>query len=318
MHPAEPTLTALPHPGARYFLATRPAFLTITLVGCLLGLASALNSAVPFHATTAMVTILFALVAHAGVNVLNDFYDSRNGSDAANEMRLFPFTGGSRFIQNGVLTEQETGRFGYALLLAVIPAGLWLAAQAGFGLIWIGLAGLLAGWAYSAPPLNLMSRGVGELAVASGWALIVIGADYVQRQHFSFMPFAAGVPFALLVANLLFINQFPDRAADAQAGKRTLVVRLGPQRARWGYAVLSIMAYGWLLLMVACRVLPMAALSGLLTLPLNWLAARDLFVHAEQPSGLTHAIRRTIGAAHLHGLLVSAGLVMTLVSGSGI
>ena len=123
-HIAEPTLDSPRNALLRYFAATRPGFLSVTFVGCLLGIASALDSGVRLDSVTAAVTLLFALVAHAGANVLNDYYDALNGSDADNGDRIYPFTGGSRFIQNGVLTMRETGRFGYGLMAVVIPAGL--------------------------------------------------------------------------------------------------------------------------------------------------------------------------------------------------
>jgi 1,4-dihydroxy-2-naphthoate polyprenyltransferase len=162
MPAAEPTLAAYRNPLARYVAATRPAFLSVTLVGCVLGLASAQAGGAVLRPLEAFLTLAFALVAHAGINVLNDYYDALNGSDAANTERRFPFTGGSRFIQNGVLTLRATGIFGYALLASVVPAGLWLAHASAPGLLWIGLAGLAVGWAYSAPPFKLMSRGLGE------------------------------------------------------------------------------------------------------------------------------------------------------------
>jgi len=204
--PAEPSLERLPSPALRYLLATRPAFLSLTLVGALLGIASAAGGGVRVDPVTASIALLFALVAHAGINVLNDYFDARSGADAANTGRLYPFTGGSRFIQNGVLSERATGAFGYVLLATVIPAGLWLSVRSAPGLVLIGVAGLLLGWSYSAPPLQLASRGLG---------------------------------YGLLTASLLYINQFPDAAADARAGKRTLVVRLGRRRARWGYLLLA-------------------------------------------------------------------------------
>ena len=113
----------------RYFAATRPAFLSVTFVGCLLGLATAAQRGhSPRSGARPPLTLFFALVAHAGANVINDYYDAMCGCDAANTERVFPFTGGSRFIQNGVLSLRAAGVFGYALLAAVIPAGLWLTA----------------------------------------------------------------------------------------------------------------------------------------------------------------------------------------------
>ncbi len=309
MPPAEPTLAALPSPFLRYFLATRPAFLSVTLVGCLLGLAAAAAGGVPLDPLKATLTVFFAMVAHAGVNVINDYYDGQSGTDAQNTERLFPFTGGSRFIQNGVLTLSATGRFGYALLISVIPAGLWLSLNSAPGLMLIGLAGLLVGWAYSAPPLKLMSRGVGEFAVAAGFLLIVIGSDFVQRGAFSWTPLAAGLGYALLVANVLFINQFPDFKADGAVGKRTVVVRLTPLGARWGYPLIAVLAHGWLIFQVGHHALPPGAAAAALTLILCLKAARILMTHAAEPRELEPAIKLTILAANLHGAVLAAILI---------
>jgi len=309
MPPAEPTLAALPNPVLRYFLATRPPFLSVTLVAALLGLATAWQSALPIHAATAFVTVAFALIAHAGINVLNDYYDALNGTDAINTDRVFPFTGGSRFIQNGVLSLNETATFGALLLVLVALAGLWLTAVSASGLVYIGAAGLFIGWAYSAPPLKLNSRGAGEICVWAGFALIAVGADFVQRGSFSSLPLIAATGDALLVTNILYINQFPDRKADETAGKRHWVVRLGAERARWGYGLIAIAAYGFVLGAIVSGVLPWLALVALLPATLSARAARDLLRHAESPGQLAAAIQMTIAAATLHGLLLAAAMV---------
>ena len=109
----------------------------------------------------------------------NDIYD--RDSDARN-LNWGPFTGGSRFIQNGVLTARETAGYGAALIGIVIAAGLWLTSISAPSLIWIWGGGLFIGWAYSAPPIALNSGGLGELCVALGFGLIVVGADFVQRE----------------------------------------------------------------------------------------------------------------------------------------
>jgi 1,4-dihydroxy-2-naphthoate octaprenyltransferase len=304
----EPCPQRLKHPLLRFFLATRPAFLSVTLIACLLGLAIAHADGVPLSGIRGLMTVLFALVAHAGVNVINDYFDAVNGSDAANQQRIFPFTGGSRFIQNGVLTAQQTRQLGYALLLAVIPAGLWLSWVSGPGLLWIGLIGLLIGWAYSAPPLQLMCRGWGELAVVAGWCLLVGGSDYVQRGELVWLPWLTALPYALLVGNILFINEFPDQTADASVGKRTLVVRLGHEHARWLYLLIALLAHGMVVALVAQQYLPRYAAVAALTLVVSFQAARDLLRFAAHPNELSRAIQLTIVAANLHGLLLMLGL----------
>ena len=309
MHAAEPTLAALSNPALRYFLATRPPFLGVTLFACLIGLATAFASDVIIRPTTAIVTVIFALLAHAGINVLNDYYDALNGTDANNTERIFPFTGGSRFIQNGVLSLRETAVFGVLLIVVVVAAGLWLVTVSVPGLLWIGAAGLVIGWAYSAPPLKLNGRGMGEISVWAGFALIAVGADFVQRGKFSTLPLIAVAGYALLVTNILYINQFPDRRADQAAGKHHWVVRLGPARARWGYLGIALGAYAWLVGAVIFGLLRWPVLVALLPAIMSERASRDLLRHADSPARLTTAIKLTIGAASLHGILLAVSLV---------
>ena len=313
MPPAEPSIATLRNPALRYFLATRPPFLSVTLAAALLGLAAAFWSGLALDPLTATVTVVFALIAHAGINVLNDYYDALNGTDAINTERVFPFTGGSRFIQNGVLSMKETAAFGFTLLAVVVGAGLWLMKVSDPGLVGIGLAGLFIGWAYSAPPLALNSRGFGELCVWAGFALIAIGVDFVQRGTFSPVPLVAATGYALLVTNVLYINQFPDRKADEAAGKRHWVVRLGAERAVRGYAAIGIAAYGAVVLGVVAHALPLAALLGLVPAAMTLRAYRILAANVAQPAALAPAIQATIGAACLHALLLAVALVAARV-----
>lgn len=287
---------------------TRPGFLAVTAAACALGLASAALHA-PLKLPQALLTVVLALVAHAGANVLNDYHDARNGADAANHSGLFPFSGGSRLIQNGAVSVDDTGRWAAWLLLGLIPAGLLLAAWSGAGLVLIGAAGLFLGWAYSAPPLVLMSRGLGELAVAGAWWLVVLGTDYVQRGAFAQMPALLAVSYALLIANILLINGVPDAPADASVGKRTLVVRLGARGTALLYLLLALLAHGGLALMALGQAVPHGALWGLLTLPLSLTAALLLWQRTSTPTRLRPAIGLSIAAAVLHGLLTGAGLV---------
>jgi 1,4-dihydroxy-2-naphthoate octaprenyltransferase len=307
--PVEPTLAAFQNPLARYFAATRPAFLTASLMACMIGLAEVRHDGLAYDVPLAVITVLLALLAHSAANVLNDYYDARNGTDACNVARVFPFTGGSRFIQNGVLSAVQTRNFGFALMAAVALSGLWLMLRTDLQLVYIGLAGLLIGWAYSAPPLRLNSRGWGELCIVAGFLLVTLGTDFVQRKGFSAVPVIAGLSYALLVTNLLYINQFPDRTADTAAGKLHWVARLEVQHARWGYALIAALAYLWLALSVVMGWLPVPALMAVLALPLSVQAARLLLRHAAAPQQLAGAIKLTIAAMLLHGGLLSLSLI---------
>ncbi len=287
---------------------TRPGFLAVTAAAVLLGLATAAACGCGFSVGRAVATMVLALAVHAGANALNDYHDALSGADALNQQGLFPFTGGSRLIQQGVATTAQMRALAWVLLGLAIPSGILLAAHAGGGLIVVGAAGLLLAWAYSAPPFALMTRGLGELAVGMAWWLIVIGADYSQRGAFFVIPAVSAVSFALLVTNILLINGFPDAPSDARAGKRTLGVLLGPRAAAGLYLGIALAAHGWLVASVLLLIPPQRALAGLVSLPLSLLAAGLLWRHAQAPARLRPALALTIAAALLHAVAMAAGV----------
>ena len=287
---------------------TRPGFLLLTVVACALGTATAAACGCGLDLPLAAAATALAVLAHATGNVLNDLHDARNGADAANTQGIAPFTGGSRLIQNGLVTERDTGELVKALLVFLVPAGLWLALQVGSGqLLLLGAIGLALAWAYSAPPLRLMSRGLGELTVALVWFLVVVGADLVQRQQWFPIPASVALNFSGLVAALLLINGFPDAEADARVGKRTLVVLLGPTAASLWYLALVVSAHLWLVLSVMWLIPPAEALWGLVSAPLSLVAASLLWRHRRQPHRLRLALRLSVMAVLLHGLAMTAG-----------
>lgn len=312
---SEPTVESLPTPVARYLAATRPGFLSAAAVPVLVGLAAAYTQgAVDW--VTALLTLIGAVAAQAGANVLNDAYDSRAGCDEANEDRVFPFTGGSRIIQNGVLELDAMERFGWLLVATAALIGIGLTAVAGPMLLAIGLAGLVLVWAYSAPPLRLCAQGLGELAVAVGFGVLIpVGTAYVQLGELSVVALLAGLPMAFLITLILYINQFPDLRADTATGKRHWVVRLGVQRARLGYPLLAGAAYLSLAAAVLAGRLPPLALLALATLPLHLRGGMLLWRNAGRPAALRPAIVGTLGAAMLHGLLLASGLILSTFTG---
>ena len=287
---------------------TRPGFLLITVVGCVLGIASAWACGHPPALGTALATLVLAAMAHTAGNVLNDVHDALSGADAANTQGLFPFTGGTRLIQQGQVSVQQTRDLARALLWVLLPAGVLLAVHSSAALLWIGALGLGLAWAYSAPPLRLMARGLGELAVAAAWSLVVVGADAVQRGSVFIVPVLVSLSYGLMVANILLINGVPDARADASVGKRTLAVLAGPRGAAVLYAAIALLAHGWLAWGAWHFLQPERALWGLLSAPLSVAAAVLLWQRARTPERLRPAIVLTIAAACVHGLGMAAGL----------
>lgn len=307
--PQEPDQSLREKPLLRYWLATRPGFMAASVVPVLLGAAAFSFQGGQISLLLLVLSVIGVMLVHGGVNVLNDYYDELNGTDRMNTQRIFPFTGGSRFIQNGVMATQETFNFGIALLVAAIILGIGLALSSGIELIWIGIAGLLLGWGYSAPPLRLNSRGFGEMTVALGFGTLPpLGAWFVQSGTLNSYPVLIGIPVALLVANILIINQFPDLEADQASGKHHWVVRLGIRYAPYLYLSTLLLALGALLLLTISQQLPLLALISVLPFPAAIKAALLLRQHAAEPEKLEAAIKLTIAAAVLHGLLLSLAL----------
>lgn len=300
----------------RYLGAVRPGFLSITLCGCLLGFASALHDSAAMApgvmAPGVMaLTIVLALLVHAAVNVINDYCDHLNGSDAANHERVAPYTGGSRYIQDGLLSPLATRRHALSLGLVAILGGLGLVCLTGPALLFIGLAGVTLGWAYSAPPLALNSRGLGELTVCCCFLLVVVGADFVLRLEYAVTPWLFGLNYALLTTNILVMNQFPDAPADAIAGKRHWVVRLGRERAPALYHVLL----GLVVLLCLLQSLRPApgrwVLLALIPLLPALHASRELERSRLRGPDLRPAIESTLLAAHAHTLALALILSLT-------
>ncbi|MDP2056810.1 MAG: prenyltransferase, partial [Thiobacillus sp.] len=219
--------------------------------------------------------------------------------------------GGCRFSPTGVLSPRLVLGLSVALYAVTFAGVLWLLSVGGWGVFWVGLAGLAIGWAYSAPPLQLNSRSIGELCVAAGFLLVVVGADTVQRGAFAPLPWLAGAPYALLVTNLLYINQFPDRVADRASGRLHWVARLQPGAAAWGYGLILLLAALALAGGILLGALPLAAAGAFVAWIPAMQAWRQLRRFAATPEQLAPAIRRTLLAAHALPLLLAITLLLS-------
>lgn len=308
--PAEPLTSHFSNPVAKYFAATRPAFILATIVPILLGFAYTHYKGYEIQWPVFFLVLLAAIFLHAGVNVLNDYYDALNGTDAMNQERIYPFTGGSRFIQNNVLSIEQVRNFGIGLISMVVIIGLYLVYRTGLMLFLLGFFGVFIGWAYSAPPLRLNSRGLGELTVLAGFSLLPFGAWLTQTGTASLDVLLIALPLGLLTANLLYINQYPDRKADIQAGKMHWVARLPTHISRWGYWLIAGSALALVPLLIYRGLLPPLAWISLLPGILSIYAGIVLLQHSHQPQQLERAIKATLLAMLLHGGLLILALLL--------
>lgn len=282
-----------------YFLATRPQFFTAIILPVGLGAAVAWYEHKIFSLSYFFLSLLAAIFYNAGINVLNDYFDYMNGTDNINRTGLTPFTGGSRMIQNKIMTPKETYLLGVALLIIGSIIGLYLVYERGMFLFFIGVLGLFSGYYYSAPPFFFVGKGVGELLVGLNCGLLsVVGSYYVQVQDVSTVVVFASLPLSFLIAAILYINEFPDYEADKAVGKKHWVVRLGKRNARWGFALLMAGAYASIVIGVIINLLPGIALFVILTGVFGINAVIGLFKNYEKFNEIIPSIKATI-ATHL-------------------
>ncbi|MBD3290270.1 1,4-dihydroxy-2-naphthoate octaprenyltransferase [candidate division KSB1 bacterium] len=289
----------------------RAPFFTGSIIPIVLGTLVAFNQTGDIDWFYFALTLIGGIFLHAGANVSNDYFDHKTSDDDINDEFVRPFTGGSRMIQNGLLSPREviTGALVFFFLAAII--GLYLTFKIGPVILLLGVVGAISGFFYTAPPLYFVSRGVGEILIGLNFGvLMTFGAFYVQAQKFSWQPIIASLPVAFLITAILFINEFQDYRADKNVGKNHWVVRLGKEKAVTGYMFIMFLTYLSLVLGVVTDVLPPISLIGLLTLPLaikSVIVARNFY---NDNMKLVPANASTILNHLLTGLLLSVSLVI--------
>jgi 1,4-dihydroxy-2-naphthoate octaprenyltransferase len=323
------TSAAEPSPWALFVNAVRLPFLTATMVPVMIGAAIAAfdvqNGTVAGHFDWGLLglTILGVAFFHLGTNTANDYFDHRSGADEAN-FTPTPFSGGSRVIQRGLLDAKTMGVLAAVFYVLGTLVGLVLVVllwPKGLTILWLGIAGFLLGFLYTAPPARLAHRGIGELAVAIGFGpLIVMGAYFVQTRTWSQTALFASLPVGFLIAAVLYINEFPDKEGDARVGKRTLIVRLPDRAAVLGYHALLTLAYVCILAGVIVPnpathrpYFPVYTLAALLTVPLAIKASIVLNRNYRFPYRLVPANAFTILIHLTTGLLFFAGYVAAIL-----
>lgn len=296
-----------------WLVITRAPFLTAIIVPILIGAAwvASPGLATPFPWDKFLMVLLAAITLHVAANTFNDYFDWKSGTDPANNDYFLPYSGGSRSIELGLVSERSLFVVASVSLVLATGLGLLLALQSGWGVLVFGAIGAFCAFFYTAPPIRLAARrGLGELAVGLNFGpLAVAGTVYALTGRVTLADFLAGVPIGLLTIAILWINQFPDEAADRATGKLNLVVVLGKARAAWGYVLLMLAAFGlaiyWTLV---TNTYPIGALLILAGAPMAYQASRVILREYAQRS-LVRANVATIKLHAIAGMLMAAGIL---------
>lgn len=291
--------------------AIRIPFFTATVIPVLFGYL------LSWHDTSVFLWWRFALVLigavsiHAGTNLANDYFDYLARCDEANPTPT-PFSGGSRVIQDGSIAPRKILSASLIFFALGSGIGLYLNYICGGNVILVlGIIGVILGFFYCARPLRIGYTGFGELATGIGFGpLMVMGAYYAGAGRISFEVFLASVPIGILIALVLFINEFPDYTGDKAVGKRTLVVILGKKKAVYIYFALVSAVYVIIMALVLAELLPYACIAALLSLPMALKALSVAKDNYEKVYELLPANAATIGLHAVIGVLLCGGVVI--------
>ena len=295
----------------RSFHATRPKFFPASVLPVVVGSAWGAWAAPGFDIYVFVLALLATVCVHAASNVLNDVGDEAIGTDSRNEQRIYPYTGGSRFIQTGILSPHHMARIGITLIVIAALAGLALFVEKGPTVITFGLIGIAVGVHYSLGPVKLATLGLGETAVAVAFGVLPgAGAAWLQGAAISAPLILFSIPVSAWVAAILLINEVPDIEADGACGKNTLPVRLGLNRTANLYFAVHVGAVLAITVLTVQGNLPLLApLVPVGLLALGWNAASGIRGGIENREVMAKSIEATLGI-HTIGCIWLAGCAL--------
>jgi 1,4-dihydroxy-2-naphthoate polyprenyltransferase len=284
-------------------MAARPRTLPAAVAPVLVGtaLAGSEGDIRPLAFCAALVGSIFIQI---GTNLSNDYSDARRGADT--EERLGPV----RVTAGGLVPPRKVLVATWLAFAIAVGAGAYLIALVGWELLAIGAASILAGVLYTGGPRPYGYEGLGELFVFGFFGVVAVtGSYYVQTEELSWLALAVSVPVGLLAAAILVVNNIRDVDTDRRAGKRTLAVRLGRDRARRLFALSVTLPFAIVVAIAAIDARP-ELLLALLPAPLVLPLVRTVSSRTDGPS-LNGALARCGALLALFSLFLSAGLLLS-------
>jgi 1,4-dihydroxy-2-naphthoate octaprenyltransferase len=285
-----------------WLMAARPRTLPAALAPVLVGTALGIQGG-EFDVFAFLAALLGALFIQVGTNLSNDYSDARRGADTEDRLGPVRVTAGGLVPPKQVLIATAVS-FGLAVV-----CGIYLIVVAGWVLLLIGAASIVAGILYTGGPRPYGYEGLGELFVFLFFGVVAVtGSYYVQIQHLTWQAFVASVPVGLIAAAILIVNNVRDIDTDRRASKRTLAVRMGRERTRVFYAV--VLAAAYVALIPLAFGLSAWVLLPLLSIPLALRLVAIVRTRTDGPS-LNGALARTGLLQLVFCLLLSAGILLS-------
>lgn len=294
---------------ARFAAVVRLPFVTATVVPVVAGILAGVAAPGAASVLAPILAVLTAVLLHLGANVANDVFDWRSGADRANRDFVAPFSGGSRALFLGLATEAGLVRLAAALFGLGLAMGVAVVLLSTPAVFLVGLAGILLGVCYTAPPLRLAARrGLGEISIFLAFGpLLSVAGHAAATGSLALAGAWAGVSTGLWTTGILWVNQVPDVPGDRAAGKWNLVATLGRRKGAALLPVLLVGGHVATAVLVAGGLLPSPVLLSLLAVPLAVKASRLARQHAED-DGIAAACAATVQHQLAGGILLLLGL----------
>lgn len=288
-------------PPNPWIMAARPATLPAAVGPVLIGTSSAWRDG-EFAFLPFIVVLFCALAIQVGVNYANDLADAEKGADT--EARIGP----TRAVSAGMITAADMKRgiavaFGLAAL-----GGVYLIWYAGWPILVIGAVSIVAALGYTNGPIPYGYYGLGELFVFVFFGLVATaGTRYVFGPSVPAAVWTGGVVMGLLAAAILMANNVRDLETDRVAGKRTLAVMVGRDRARTLYVATVAAAFVIILFGSLVGWLPFMCLIALVVAPLTIPLIRTIRTETAGPP-LIGVLKGTAQVQLFVGLLLALGI----------
>jgi 1,4-dihydroxy-2-naphthoate octaprenyltransferase len=299
--PARPVRSRVPL--RIWAMAARPRTLPAAVAPVLVGTALA-GSEGEFRPLAFCAALVGSVFIQIGTNLSNDYSDARRGADT--EERLGPV----RVTAGGLVPPRKVLVATWLAFAIAVAAGAYLIALVGWELLAIGAASILAGVLYTGGPRPYGYEGLGELFVFLFFGVVAVtGSYYVQTEELTWLAVALSVPVGLLAAAILVVNNIRDVDTDRRAGKRTLAVRVGRDRARRLFVLVITLPFAIVVAIAAVDGRP-ELLLALLAAPLVPPLVRTVSSRTDGPS-LNGALARCGALLALFSVLLSAGLLIS-------
>jgi len=285
-----------------WLMAARPRTLPAAVAPVLVGTALAATGGT-FKPLTFLAALTGALFIQVGTNLSNDYSDARRGADT--EDRLGPV----RVTAGGLVPPRQVLIATYAAFAVAVLAGTYLIATAGWELLLVGAASILAGVLYTGGPRPYGYEGLGEVFVFLFFGVVAVAGSYfAQTEELAWEALVLAVPVGLLASAILVVNNVRDLETDRRAGKRTLAVRLGRERVRGLFVAMIAGAFATAPLPWLFGSLSSWLLLCWLALPLALPLVRVVRTRTDGPS-LNRALAGTGRLQLAFCALLSAGLL---------